>query len=60
MLSTGFVYTLSMLETERAVAEEIHARDPELALAEQCPSAGRSGPAPGLAWSVLNRQLSPR
>ena len=34
MLSTGSVYTLEMLERERAVAEELHARDPELALPE--------------------------
>ena len=34
LLSTGSVYTLRMLETEREVAEEIHVRDPELALPE--------------------------
>ena len=34
MLTTGSVYTLAMLEKERVVSEELHARDPELALPE--------------------------
>ena len=34
MLSTGSVYTLEILERERAVAEELYARDPELSLSE--------------------------
>ena len=34
MLSTGSAYTLEMLEQERVLAEEIHARDPDLVLPE--------------------------